>query len=1164
MHMGSEQMRLSASDLANYLGCHHLTDLDIAVAQGKLKPPGILHGDLEELAVLQEKGLRHEAEYVRYLRGDDDLRIVSFRDGTHSGGSAAETAREMQSGADIIVQAPLEMGRWTGVADILRRVNTTPSSLGDWSYEVIDTKLSRNTRAGTVLQLCLYSEMVADIQGALPERMGVVSPSAEEGAPFSEEWFRIADYGAYYRLVKDQLEQTVERTLTGAGGGTYPEPVPECDICRWMLVCDRKRRQDDHLSLVAGLAVRQQREVRGWGIPTLEAFGEEPTPLRHKPERGAVETYENARNQARAQLRGRRRRAPYYELRPVRPEGGLSRLPTPSPGDIFFDIEGDPFAGTHGFEYLFGWATLDPGGEPRYSAQWALDAGGPSSFAEGERAIFEAFVDTVMARWAEHPGLHVYHFAPYEPSALKRLMGRYATREDEIDRMLRAELFVDLLAATRQALWASVERYSIKDLEQFYGYTREIELRQANVNRHALELLLENGQQEDVTEEMRRIVERYNRDDCISTVQLRDWLEDVRAGLVKRGEDIQRPAAAREPEPEQVSEHQERVNALMERLLHGVPSERGERSDEQQARWLLAHLLDWHRREDKSVWWEFFRMADLDEEKLLNERTGIGGLRFLEELPLEGKAQTPTHRYAFPRQELTISRGNDLYTQDKERFGSVAAIDMVGQTIDVKKAKVSVDVHPAAVFAFDSPIPANAQKESLLQLGEWVAEHGVDAPGKRRAARDLLLARPPRLTPPAQSAAPLRYEGESELAAARRIVMQLNAGVLAIQGPPGSGKTYTGARMICDLVRAGKKVGVTANSHAVIRNLLDAVVNAAEEEGVDVQCIHNIGRSTSFGESHSLVETSGNTAVLRALQDGQAQVGAGTAWVWSRQEFAEAVDVLFIDEAGQMSLANALAIAPAARNLVLLGDPQQLEQPQQGSHPEGADASVLEHVLKGERTIPDYQGIFLEETWRLHPSICDFTSELFYESRLRSRQGLDAQSLAGTGNIDGAGLWIVPVEHEGNTSASIEEADCVADLYRMLLSGGVSWTDREGISQPLRREDVLIVVPYNLHLAEIVRRLGGDARVGTVDKFQGQEAPVVIYSMATSSPEEAPRGMEFLFSLNRLNVATSRARCASILVASPRLFEPECRTPRQMQLANALCRYSEMARREGR
>lgn len=758
--------------------------------------------------------------------------------------------------------------------------------------------------------------------------------------------------------------------------------------------------------------------------------------------------------------------------------------------------------------------------------------------------------------------LHIYHFAPYEPSALKRLMGRYATREDEVDRMLRAELFVDLLTATRQALWASVERYSIKDLEQFYGYTRDVALREANANRHTLELLLENGQPQDVTGEMHRIVEQYNRDDCISAARLREWLENIRTNLAQRGEEVPRPVQ-KEAEAEQVSERQARVNAAVERLLCGVPDDSGERTEEQQARWLLAHLLDWHRREDKSAWWEFFRMADLDDEQLLNERTGIAGLRLSERLPLEGRAQTPTDRYSFARQETTISRGNDLYTLGGDRFGSVAAIDMVQQTIDVKKTRATVDVHPVAAFAFDRPISTDNLKESLLELGEWVAEHGIDGPGGNRSARDLLLARAPRLSSPARDRAPLHEDSEAALDAARRLVLQLDGGVLAIQGPPGSGKTYTGARMICELVRAGKKVGITANSHAVIRNLLNEVVKAAAEESVDVRCIQRVGSATpDNAENAPIKETTDNGDVLSALKQGEAQVGAGTAWVWSRSEFVGAVDVLFVDEAGQMSLANALAVAPAANSVVLLGDPQQLEQPQQGSHPEGTDASVLEHLLQEHRTIPADRGLFLEETWRLHPSICDFTSELFYEKRLRSRAGLDAQSLTGTGRIDGAGLWFVPVEHEGNTSASTEEADRVAELYRMLISDGVSWTDWQGISRPLSRNDILVVVPYNLHQAEIVRRLGEGARVGTVDRFQGQEAPVVIYSMATSSPEDAPRGMEFLFSLNRLNVATSRARCASILVASPRLFEPECRTPRQMQLANALCRYREMARLE--
>ena len=248
---------------------------------------------------------------------------------------------------------------------------------------------------------------------------------------------------------------------------------------------------------------------------------------------------------------------------------------------------------------------------------------------------------------------------------------------------------------------------------------------------------------------------------------------------------------------------------------------------------------------------------------------------------------------------------------------------------------------------------------------------------------------------------------------------------------------------------------------------------------------------------------------------------------------------------------------------MLLGDPQQLEQPIKGSHPEGVEASALGHMLAGRLTIPDHLGIFLPVTWRLAPSIASLTSELFYEGRLTSKPGLENQRLAGTGDLglDGNGLWLCPVEHDGNRSSSIEEIEVIAGLVTRLLEGSVAWINEKGETATLVGDDVLVVAPYNAQVSRLAERLAPTgARVGTVDKFQGQEAPVVIYSMATSRPEDAPRGMEFLYSLNRLNVATSRARCAAIVVANPRLFEPECRTPRQMKLANALCRFREVAR----
>ncbi|NOT42914.1 MAG: AAA family ATPase, partial [Alphaproteobacteria bacterium] len=378
---------------------------------------------------------------------------------------------------------------------------------------------------------------------------------------------------------------------------------------------------------------------------------------------------------------------------------------------------------------------------------------------------------------------------------------------------------------------------------------------------------------------------------------------------------------------------------------------------------------------------------------------------------------------------------------------------------------------------------------------------------------------------------------------------------LPIQGPPGTGKTHTGAEMICTLVTQGARVGITANSHKVIRNLLDKVVQVADKREIDLRAVAKVADREA--DTKRIEFTEENANVFVALE-GSCRVAAGTAWMWARPDAARAVDVLFVDEAAQMSLANVLAVSQAGASLVLLGDPQQLDQPTKGSHPDGTDGSALSHILGGHQTIEKHRGLFLEQTWRLHPDICRFTSETFYEGRLKPIEGLENQRVVAKGPLHGSGLRFVPVRHSGNKNSAPEEAERIEALVVALLNGSPSWIDRHGEEKPLTLDNVLIIAPYNAQVFAIRDRLP-HAHVGTVDKFQGQEAPVVIYSMATSTPEEAPRGMEFLYSLNRLNVATSRAQCLCAIVASPDLFEPECRTPRQIQLANAHCRFRELA-----
>ena len=557
------------------------------------------------------------------------------------------------------------------------------------------------------------------------------------------------------------------------------------------------------------------------------------------------------------------------------------------------------------------------------------------------------------------------------------------------------------------------------------------------------------------------------------------------------------------------------------------------------------------------MWWEFFHRCGFTEEEHVESRATLGALTYDGEV--EQVKRSVIHRYRFPEQPHEIKVGDSPKNPDtaesdelKRGFcGTVVALDETAGTIDLKRARSSPVPHPAALVPLDN-VQNTVLRESLARLAETAVSGGFAAASPRRSAFDLLGRVPPRIGAPASTpntsgfAAPkdLVTLGETPLAAVRRVAPRLNRSVLPVQGPPGSGKTHTGARMILDLLADGKRVGVTANSHKVISNLLAAVCDAAdgpsvengrtggESDGrpvrqapVELRGIQKANAGDGCPDER-IVQAGSNAEVAEALAAGDANLAGGTAWLWAREEIANAVDVLVIDEAGQMSLANTLAVCQAAGSLVLLGDPRQLDQPIQGVHPPGADVSALGHLLGESATVDPSRGVFLDHTWRMHPDICAFTTEQFYEGRLRARPELGRQTVVGPGPLAGYGLRFIPVAHAGNTNASAEEAECVAGLIRELLGTDAAWVDRQGVQSRLTLDDVLVVAPYNAHLAVLRATLPTGARVGTVDKFQGQEAPIVIYSMATSTADEAPRGMEFLYSLHRLNVATSRAPAA--------------------------------------
>lgn len=1094
--------------------------------------------------MLAELGRRHEAAYLDYLRGMG-LRVEVV--GTAQLDPADTVLAHMREGVDVIAQAPLAVGPWFGVADVLRKVEG-PSRLGEHHYVVEDTKLSRTTRAATVLQLLTYAAWLAGIQGTPGEYAHVVAPGIDD-EPFAIDRLRVDDYAAVVRRATVMFESFVQDVVAGTTS-TRPEPVEHCAVCPWWAACREQWREEDHLSLVANLGTAHQVELKRHDVATRRALAEQHGQLTFRPEYGRQDAYLAAAHQADVQVRSEAANEVLVEALPEEEGHGLARLPGANEHDLYLDLEGTPYYGSGGIEYLWGWS----GRDGHVMHVWSEDP-------RGEKQAFERFIDTVTAHRLQYPAAHVYHFGGYEPGALKRLMSRHASREEELDALLRAEVFVDLMPITRQAFRIGVESYGLKDLERVHGYLREQDLRGVGPHKRLVEHGLILGISDEVAPESRGVVATYNADDVRSTIALHDWLE---ARRVAQGVPAKPNQEGGNPS-ENLAEQRTAAIELIEALHAQLPEDEEDWNDEHRALALLADLIDFERRESKVAFWEKFAHQAMTEEELEASTRGLVGLTHVGRVG--GTDRVPVHRYHYPPQDLDARSMDGFYVgvpgEDGLVFRSFTIVehDPDTQTIDLQQGSGLGDLRPANGFLWNH-VDAMKLTEARMAFAGHVLEHGLSAgpaqDGAFRAGRDLLLALVGRNAHGEHGAR--RRTGEPAMDAAKRLATSLDHGVLPIQGPPGAGKTYTAARMIVELARQGQTVGVTAVSNKVVSNLLSAVVTAVEEEGAEVVAAQRVGRGREAPEGVQGVDY---VPAAEGLRNGEIHVLGGTAWLWTRPEFRQSIDTMVIDEAGQFSLASAVSVATAARNVVLLGDPRQLAQPIKAAHPDGADVAALDHLLGGHATLPEGRGLFLDRTYRMAPSVTAFISEQFYEGRLEAIPDNAQIHLSGTDGLDGTGITYVPVPHQGRDGIAPEEVTAVLQVMRRLLARPGTYHDNQGNSRQLFAKDVLVVAPFNrqvnaLH-AKLVSEFGGDVRVGTVDRFQGQEAPVVIYSMAVSSQDLAPRGLEFLFSPNRFNVAISRAQARAVLVACPTLFDELPGTKRGLELLNSHVRVLEVA-----
>ncbi len=1099
----NDRFLFSPSDLGSFLECEHLTQLELAVALREGRRPSYENSYAE---LLRRKGQEHEQAYLATLRAAGravvEVRLDANRDfeaGTR------RTAEAMRAGADYIYQAVFFSNGWRGIADFLERVEQ-PSALGAWSYQVLDTKLARHPRPEHALQLSFYSQALAQIQRLSPELAYVVLGTRER-VPI-----RLADVTAYFRRVRERFGAAVT-----ARPETGPYPCDHCSFCDFRKLCEDRLEQEDHVVRVASIHRSQVKRLFAGGINTLTALAEtRPGAVVPKI---AASTFAGLRDQAGLQLIRQRSGDLKWHALDAEPGRGFAALPPRSPGDVIFDLEGHPFfEPARGLEYLFGVLWL-VGAEPRYQAFWAHDR-------DGERRAFEALVDLIHTRLEQHPDLHVYHFSGSEPSTLKRLMAEHLTREAQVDDLLRRQVFVDLHTIVRRALRAGVPSYSLKDVEALYGFARSGPVQSGTQAILHYERWLHQKGQALLDE-----IAAYNLEDCRSTLGLLEWLHQVRPAELPWPEAPEPHATS--PEASEALDARQRLRQeLVDGAEPGTP------------RWLAGELLEYHRREARPAWWAYFDRLGKSPEELLEDTEAIAHLAVDRTRPPEPRKKSLVHSLIFPIQDHKLRPGDTVHDPATGRSaGEIVEIDdTIGRLRLQRGPRFSSRPLPEAVVA-GGPIEDRTQRAAVLRLAESIRA----GDGRYPALRAIL----DRERPSIRGVAPGGIVQTTDLEEMRALALGLDASYLFLQGPPGTGKTWTGARIVAHLLANGRRIGIAAQSHKAIHNLLAEVEKVARAAGVRFKGLKkSSGSPDSEYDGEFIKSDSENATFENAGPD--VHLVAGTAWLFSRPGLDSKLDYLVIDEAGQISLADALAMGTAARNLILLGDPLQLAQVSQGVHPQGTGASVLEHLLGDAPTIPEDRGVFLERSFRMHPGVSAFISEIVYAGRLHSDE-----SAARRTTSFGTGIRFAPGDHEGNRSSSEEEVAQVATMIASMRGG--SFTDADGTTRPLRDDDFMVVAPYNAQVLRLRLGLPTGVRVGTVDKFQGQEAPIVFFSMATSSGEDVPRSLSFLFSRNRLNVAISRAQCLAVLVCSPRLLEAHCQSIEEMQLVNALCRLVEYA-----
>ncbi len=1126
MKVKDSKVKYSPSDLNNFVNCKYHIYNDLVEHEQKLKKKE----PSEDVKLWRRFGEEHEKKHLKLFQKKYSKNII-IDPNLDDQIRFEKTIKAITEGYDLIYKAFFIDHNFRGEADFLIKTKEK-SKIGDYNYSVYDTKITRNLKPSHVLQITGYSELVSKITGVLPNTMFLI-----DGTDKVNE-FKVHEFYEYFTYTKFQFDFFLKNVKVK---NLYPEKCKHCEICNWKDVCLGIWDGDNYINQVANITKSQTVKLKLEGIDTIDKLAEiDPKKIKAKINFATkIKLCKQAKLQEGKRLTGKSK-CVFIEQQNGK---GFYKIPKPNDGDIFFDIEGFPDSSSRNLEYLHGIYFKD---DKNYKFK-SFFLSKPNR--EGEFEIFKELILFLKERLVKYPEAFIYHYNDYETIALKNLASEYSSIFPEgnnfVDNLLRTQKFIDLYRVVQHTLQTSEKGISLKDLEKFYRKERE-----ANIKTAADSVRLFDNWTSTRDKKIRQDIINYNEEDCISTHDLRNfllenkpkdipWFENSKVPLSdKELESLKKPEKKTGKSIEEIEKEEiQLIESLSKKDKNNIVTKN------------LIDLVGFHRREAKPDAWAYYSRLEKTHEELLDDAECLANCNLVEKTE-DKKTGQIKYIYKFETQNYKIKEGN--YASEvflSKNFGKIEKIienDDDDNLIEI--VSKSGKEEPPKIFTFG---PTPSPKTDVIQgaLTKFIKSYCGENSSHFKCGIDILKNTFPDILQ-LKKGDPIIDNNKDIVSETIQAVKALNSSYLLIQGPPGAGKTYISAKIILDLIKNKKRVGVTSNSHKAINNLLNQIEDLAIEEKFSFKGFKKSSKADDKLNG-KIIEDIGS---IKNDYDYENLLFAGTAWLFSDARLNHKIDYLFVDEAGQVSLANTLAISTSTKNIILIGDQMQLSQPIKGTHAGDAGKSALEYLLSDYDTIPPTKGIFLDKTRRLNYKICDYVSESFYDSRLKPHQITKERYVKlQSKTIKDEGISFISMDHLNCSQKSDEEVKEINLMIKNIIGKNCkdSGTSKE---RKINLEDILIVAPFNMQVNNLARNLPKESQVGTIDKFQGQEAKIVFISMTSSDPENLPRHKEFFFSRNRLNVAVSRAQCSTVILFNPNLLNASCSKINEMKLVNNFCK----------